>query len=157
MAIVSAANNQIQIMASMDGANWIEAGPVTNGDSSYVQQSKAAPALCMFNGAYVMVYVANDHTNHLYVTTSTDGLDWTPARHVMGRTATPKQASKAAPALAALQDALILTYLANDDSREVLVTTSMDGAHWVDAVPVSGIPLSSTPPALLNNMLTTMV
>jgi len=159
LAYVSPDRNDLCMAASPDGATWSEIGPVTNGDSSVTQSSSTAPALCMFNDAYVMAYIANNGTNHLQVTRSADGQNWSVPAPVMGLRLTPVQfgkvplSSKVTPALAANWNGLILTFVADDGTDDLYTTSSRDGVHWSDVVPVTGLPRSATAPALINNML----
>ena len=102
------------------------------------QSSKTAPALCAFgNGkSLVLAYVANNSTNDLLVTTSSDGgMTWAPSIQV-----TEAQASKTAPALCTFGNgSLALAYVANDGSNQLLVTISNDGGKkWTPPVKVTG-------------------
>ena len=81
------------------------------------QFSALSPALTVFNHKLVMAYVANNSTGDLSVTTSTNGVNWTPSTAVTG------QSSGRAPALTVFNNKLVLAYVANNDSDDLLVTT----------------------------------
>jgi hypothetical protein len=97
------------------------------------QSSRTAPALCVFNSELYLAYVANNSTNDLLITKSSDGISWSPPQQVTG------QSSKFAPALAVFppSNLLVLAYVANNSSNDLLVT-AFDGTSWEHSQTVGG-------------------
>lgn len=88
------------------------------------QSSPFAPALTLFGQRYLMVYVANNDSRRLLVTTSADGATWSPSRQIAG------QSSRRAPSVTVHRGRLFVAYVANNDSSSLLVTDSSDGVTW---------------------------
>jgi fructose-1,6-bisphosphatase/inositol monophosphatase family enzyme len=139
-------SNDLLTASSTDGINWTGSRLVSG------QSSKTAPALVVFGGQLVMAYVANNASNDLLTASSTDGISWTGSRLVEG------QQSKTAPALAAVTDGeghdqqLVMAYVANNASNDLLTASSTDGITWTGSRLVSG-QQSKTAPALRFNFL----
>ncbi|MFZ0666141.1 MAG: hypothetical protein WAM97_10325 [Acidimicrobiales bacterium] len=112
------------------------------------QSSKTAPAISTDNGRVnpVIAYVANNSSNDLEVTTSTNGVgtDWSPNTLVGSG-----QSSKTAPTLTECDDSICgdssnlgqetIAYVANNSSNDLLTTTSTDDAtDWSASTTVDG-------------------
>jgi hypothetical protein len=92
------------------------------------QQSKTSPALARLKLNRIMAFVANNDSNDLLVCTATllsnpDGLVGLD-HHLV------HQQSKTAPALANLNETLVLVFVANNASNDLLVCASTDGVNW---------------------------
>jgi hypothetical protein len=109
-------------------------GPGNLTSKTAPQSSRTAPALCVFNSELYLAYVANNGTNDLLITKSSDGVTWSSSQQV------PGQSSKFAPALAVLPTSpnlLVLAYVANNNSNDLLVT-AFNGASWTPSQTVGG-------------------
>jgi hypothetical protein len=132
--VASNDSNDLLTASSTDGINWTGSRLVEG------QSSKSAPALTTFQRAYgggvpeelVIAYVANNDRNDLLTTSSTDGIKWTGSRLVEG------QSSKAGPALLRAQSGgqpvLVMSYVADNASDELLIAESTDGILWTGGV-----------------------
>jgi len=143
------ASNDLLITTSKDGIHWTADTQVKGPEDETPQQTPLAPALityvvcCSEQETLLLAYVANNGSNDLFVTTSTDALNWTKSSPVQG------QQSSVAPALQTplfAQD-VMMAYVANNGSHDLLVTTSSDGIHWSGSSPV-GTQTSKAAPAL---------
>jgi hypothetical protein len=125
------------VTTSTNGSNWTHSPQVTG------QSSALAPALTVFNNQLVLAYVANNSSHDLLVTTSTNGISWTSSAQLSG------QSSALAPAMAAIPNPtysqtpftsfnLMIVYVANNGSNDLLVTTSADGLNWTKSKKVTG-------------------
>jgi hypothetical protein len=130
------------------------------------QKSRTAPALNVFmneagNTELVLAYVADNTTNDLLITTSAGGdlwtkptlvkgpqdetpqqsplapalLNWTKSSPVQGQQSSVAPALGIAPSLHA-DPAVIMAFVANNGSHDLLVVTSSDGTHWSGSSPV---------------------
>jgi hypothetical protein len=150
------ANNSSNDLIIATSSNWMNAfqagSPPPTWTESQVgippQSSKTAPALCVFNNnTLVLAYVANNSSNDLIITTSSDGKTWTPDTQVSG------QSSEMTPAISAFTEPngnqkLLLTYIAANSSNHLIVTTSSDAKTWTPNTQVSGGQSSKFGPAL---------
>jgi hypothetical protein len=108
------------------------------------QKSKTTPAISayFFPTFIVMVYVADNSSNNLLSTTSTNGTTWTPSKKV------GNQSSALAPSLAACSGCgtggdVELAYVANNSSRHLLVSTGTfnleeTAVTWSSGIEVGG-------------------
>jgi len=150
------ASNDLLITTSNDGIHWTASTQVKGPQDETPQQSPLAPALVYFNvccssynvgqSALLLAYVANNGSNDLLVTISTDALNWTQSSPVQG------QQSSVSPALMWLiwegrTTAVAMAYVATNGSNDLLVTTSSDGIHWSGSSNV-GTQTSKIAPAL---------
>jgi hypothetical protein len=140
--VANNSSNDLLVTTSSDGGStWTASARVST------QSSKTAPALAVLAeglvNTLVLAYVANNESNDLLVTKSSDkGSTWTaPAR-------VSTQSSKTAPALAVLDNTLVLAYVANNESNDLLVTKSGDGGSTWSASPQVNGQSSQTAPAL---------
>jgi len=126
-------------VANNDSSDLLTTRALDNWNSSSRvdgQSSKTAPTLAGFRGKLVMAYVANNDRNDLLTAELSSFIDapsqWTGSRPVQG------QSSKTAPALAVFQNQLVLAYVANNDSNDLLTASSTDGVSWTGSRPVQG-------------------
>jgi hypothetical protein len=91
----------------------------------------------------VLAYVANNGSNDLLVTFSANGVSWTKSTPVTG------QQSPVTPAIAVMPNPvdsptpfttfnLIMVYVANNGSNDLLVTTSVNGVNWTTSTQIAG-------------------
>jgi hypothetical protein len=127
-------SNDLLVVTSTLGDHWSEHHPVN-------QQSRTAPALACLGTVIgedrkllVMAFVANNQSNDLLTCTSQDAVHWSE-HHLIN------QQSKTAPAMAAFGDydgpgdgwrprTLVLAFVANNESNDLLTCTSEDGVNW---------------------------
>jgi hypothetical protein len=140
-------SNDLLVTSSTDGITWSKPSQITG------QSSKLAPAIVEFvqspddNCKLILAYVANNSSNDLLVTSSTDGITWSKPSQITG------QSSKLAPSIIEFIQSpdnnykLILAYVANNSSNDLLVTSSTDGITWSKPSRVTG-QCSQTAPAL---------
>jgi hypothetical protein len=109
--------------------------------------SKLRPALASLPNKLVMAYVGSDGNNELLSTTSTDqGKTWSASSPI-------GQGSKMAPALYVVLDQtgtswiLVLVWVSDSGTNDLLVTTSTNGETWTPKVQITG-QSSKTAPAL---------
>jgi hypothetical protein len=123
-------SNRVLVCSSADGQTW------TDPISVHGQLSKTAPALAAFfppNDVekLLVAFVANNNTNSLLVSSSTDGQTWT------GDTGVFAEASQTAPSLA-YRNTIDIVFIANNDTNELLYCRSSDGLTWIG--PGTGLP-----------------
>jgi hypothetical protein len=144
-------SNDLLTALTKDGINWTGSRLVQG------QSSTMTPALVHFfvptlsiDGP-VLAYVANNDSNDLLTAYTDDGVNWTGSRLAQG------QSSKQAPALVGFPawpnpvfpgPQLILAYVANNDSNDLLTASSTDGINWMGSRLVQG-QSSKTAPALV--------
>jgi hypothetical protein len=140
LVLAYVANNgshDLLVTTSTDGVNWSTSAPVTG------QTSGHAPALTVYGHNLVLAYVANNGSNDLLVTFSTNGVSWTKSTPVTG------QQSPVTPAIAVIPNPidsptpfttfnLIMVYVANNGSNDLLVTTSANGINWTTSTQITG-------------------
>jgi len=138
--LAAIANNSSRHILVSSGAMNSQQTNITWSSSIEVggQSSNEPPALSSFNNesTFVLAYVANNSSNDLLVTTSTNGTDWTPSARV------GTQSSKTAPSMSEWHgnddgsaDQDILAYVANNSGDDLLVTTSTNNAEtWSSPV-----------------------
>jgi len=146
--------NALLVSTSSDGTSWNAPTEVsTNPGKVAGQSSKTAPSLCSFlmpkSGtlgvpALAMAYVANNDSNQLLLTTSTDGYHWSNPILVGG------QSSEMAPALStngggSLNPGLVLAYVASNGSNDLYVTTPGAGTTWSTGVRVGSYTSKAAP------------
>jgi hypothetical protein len=130
-------SNDLLVTTSTDGVNWSTSAAVTG------QSSGLAPALTVYGHYLVLAYVANNGSHDLLVTFSTNGVNWTTSTPVTG------QQSPATPAIAVMPNPidsptpfttfnLIMVYVANNGSNDLLVTTSVNGINWTTSTQITG-------------------
>jgi hypothetical protein len=120
---------------------------------SPAQSSKTAPSISLLG---IIAYVANNSSNDLIVTTSSngEGTDWSSPATV----GSPAQSSKTAPTISwdfsYDPDAVVLAYVANNSNNHLLVTTSpnMQGTDWTPSAWVDKSASSQAAPALPNTL-----
>jgi hypothetical protein len=120
---------------------------------SPAQASKTAPSISFLG---IIAYVANNSTNDLLVTSSSngEGTDWS-APTLVG---SPAQSSKTAPSLSwdfsYDPDLVDIAYVANNTSNDLIVTTSpnTEGTDWSPGALVGDTESSQAAPALPNTL-----
>jgi hypothetical protein len=118
-----------------------------SSDTLIGQTSPRSPAMAAFNNKLSVAYV-RDLTGGLYVTTSSDGTNWSPSTFTNLYTTIG-----VSPALAVYNNKLYMAYV-SADGYALLVTSSSDGMTWSDGIPVSDVQSSTTPSlAVFNNQL----
>jgi len=135
--------NDLLITTSAGGDLWTKPTLVKGPQDETPQQSPLAPALlfyytCSENAVgcpLLLGYVANNGSNDLFVTTSHDALNWTKSSPVQGQQSSVAPALGIAPSLHA-DPAVIMAFVANNGSHDLLVVTSSDGTHWSGSSPV---------------------
>jgi hypothetical protein len=140
--VANNSSNDLLVTTSGDGGStWTPTARINTASS------KTAPTLAVLPeglvNTLVLSYVANNSSNDLFVTKSSDGgSTWTPSVRVN------TQSSKTAPALAVVDNTLVLAYVANNDTNNLLVTKSGDGGStWTSSALVDE-QSSQTAPAL---------
>lgn len=78
----------------------------------------------------VMAYVANNNTNDLLVTTSDDGVHWSPPRRT-------GQATSLTPALVTFGEHLVLVFAPQDPPHTLMYCTSKNASDWSPSRPVA--------------------
>jgi hypothetical protein len=114
-------SNRLLVSNSGNGNNW---APSTQVGS---ESSKRAPTAAFVSSGpqgFTLGFVANNASNQLLVSHSTDAVHWQPNTQVQN------QSSKAAPALAVFDNQLWIAFVANDASNQLLVSHSADGLTW---------------------------
>jgi thiol-disulfide isomerase/thioredoxin len=112
-------------------------------------QIGGAPSVVNFNGRLYAAFQANDPSNQLFITSTSDGNSWqSPAAGypiALGST----------PSLAVFNGRLYAGFKANDASDMLYVTSTSDGANWnVPAVGYGGLTMGSAPSlAAFNGLL----
>jgi subtilase family serine protease len=135
--IANNSSNTLLHVSSTDGVNW---GTETSVGG---HASKAGPAMAIlpnFLGISTlhMLYVANDSTNGLRHVSSTNGTSWTSETQV-------GHSSKAAPALAVLNNTMHMTYISNTSANTLLHVSSTNGTSWSSETQTGGHSSKSSP------------
>jgi hypothetical protein len=148
-------NHLLTTTSTNGGSTWNK--PTIVGGTSSPQSSKMAPSITATGSgededALVMAYVANNSSNDLVVTQGNPNGGCTEETW-SGSTSVGAQSSKTAPAISWDDDfeGLVIAYVANDSSNDLIVTTSVDGegTDWSRDQTVGSPPQSSkTAPTL---------
>ncbi|MBG1268155.1 alpha/beta hydrolase, partial [Nostoc sp. WHI] len=105
-------------------------------------------SLAVFKGKLYLAYKANEAANYIWITSSSDGQNWSDLNKVSG------QSTSGSPALAVFNNQLYLAYKANEAANYIWITSSSDGQNWSDLNKVSGQSTSGSPAlAVFNNQL----
>ncbi len=114
------AYNNLSISHSNNGHDW---------SNCYIerQQSPNGPSLVSMNNRLYLAYRANDRSDHIWVTSSTNGTTWKDTHYL------DNQRSTQGPALAVFDEKLYMAYI----SDALYLTSSVDGACWSQAIPIS--------------------
>ena len=99
----------------------------------------SAPSFASFNGRLYAAFRSNDSRNILYVTSSTDGVDFPAA------TGYPGIQMGSAPSLAVFNNRLYVAFQANDPSHSLFIASSADGVTFSPATDYPGITIGSAP------------
>lgn len=75
--------------------------------------SASTPALVALNDTLYLVYIANDGTNRLYMTSSKDGIKWTSESPL-------NKVTPVTPALAAWKNNIVMVFTANNSRNDLL-------------------------------------
>ena len=120
--------------------------PAATGYSSLAMGS--APAMAVFNNKLYVAYLANDGTNELYVTSSSDGVNFAAA------TGYSNLLMGSAPALAVFNSKLYVAFRSNDSRNILFVTSSSDGVTFPTATGYASIAMGGAPSlAVFNSQL----
>ena len=134
------ASHSLFVTRSSDGVTWPAAYPISG------VKIGSDPAMAVFNGLLYVAFRANDSSNNVFISSSTDGVNFSSAV-LAGQT----MAWGSSPALAvvAQNDANYLYYVyeANDNTHEMLVSTSTDGINWQSPAFYPGTIVGPTGPA----------
>jgi hypothetical protein len=123
----------------MNSGSWATPWRASGSGSAQMLIS-GRPALAAFMNQLVCVFQANDQSGNMYFTTSTDGVNWTPAQQV----ADIKMGSD--PALAVFQKRLYCAYQGGQSySGPLCLTSSNDGQGWTAEVQYSGFTTNAGP------------
>jgi hypothetical protein len=127
----NSSNDLLTTTSTNGGATWNP--PTLVGGSSSPQASKMAPSITSTgsggdDNALVMAYVANNSSNDLLVTQGNPNTGCTEERWAAS-TRVSTQTSKTAPAISFDNDDedLVIAYVANNSSNDLVVTTSVNG------------------------------
>lgn len=126
---------------SNSGANWNNSQTVIE-PNGVLQSSPFTPAITVMGGELYIAYVANDGSNDLIVTKSSNLSSWTTTR-VTGQT------SPGTPALTSFGTTLVMVYRADNGSLDLTATVSINGgATWSTGKAINGPQTSPMPPSL---------
>ncbi len=98
-----------------------------------------APSFAVFNGKLYAAFRSNDSRNILFVTSSTDGVNFPAA------TGYTNIMMGSAPSLAVFNNKLYVAFQANDPSHELFVTSSTDGVNFPAAQGYGNIQIGGAP------------
>jgi hypothetical protein len=108
-----------------------------------VDSTPTTPASCVFNGKIFLFWKANDGSNLIWFTVSSeDGMTFPPGQPINGR-----DASSDAPTPCVFSGRLFLFWKANDSSNRIFFTASDDGASWPPGRQINGRDASPAPVA----------
>jgi hypothetical protein len=123
------------------------------------QKSIRPPAMAAFNNKLYVAYVALDSIDipRLWVTTSSDGTNWSPGTFTWSPDTSTNLYMKTSPiispALAVYNNKLYVAYVA-DYSYQLMIASSSDGINWFDVAPIPNQYTLQTPAlAVYNNKL----
>jgi hypothetical protein len=100
----------------------------------------SAPAMAMFGGRLYLAFRANDSSNALYITSTSDGVHWQAPADDIGDIELAN-----APAMTVFGGQLYIAFRANNSSDGLYLISSSDGANWTSPKQVSGIQIGSSP------------
>lgn len=87
-------------------------------------------SMCELNGEIMLAFQANDSSHYMYVTKSTDGVNWqAPATRISNIQI------GSAPALANLNGTIYCCYMQDTSRQDLFFTTSTDGLTWTTPQP----------------------
>ncbi len=140
-------SNRIYYSASSTGAagSWPAGQPIDGTDST-----PDAPAACVFNGLLYLFWKANDSSNSIYFSTSSDGKTWAGGQRINSTDSTPEPV-----AVCVFNNQLVLFWKANDSSNRLYYSASSNGKTWPGGQLVDSIDSTPNAPAVcvLNNQL----
>jgi hypothetical protein len=111
-------------------------------------QMGSAPAEAVFNNRLYVAFRANDSSNELLITSSSDGVNFTAA------TAYPNIQMGSAPALAVFNGSLYVAFRSNDSRNILFISSSSDGSTFPTATGYPNIAMGGAPSlAVFNNQL----
>jgi hypothetical protein len=96
------------------------------------------PAAAVFRDSMYLFWKANDASNHIFVSASSDGTAFR-----MGRVTRDVYTTVDAPAACAFNNKLYLFWVARDPQNRIFVSPSADGLTWPGAWPIN--PVDRTP------------
>ena len=107
-------------------------------------------AACEFKQKLILFWKANDASNSIYFSPSSNGRDWPNGQKINAADSTPK-----ALTACAYFDKLYLFWKANDSSNAIYVTLAADGKTWQPSRRINRDDSTSSPPAacVFNNQL----
>lgn len=101
-----------------------------------IDQSPKAPSLATFRHRLYMVWKAEDASNRIFISSTSDGTNWLPSVSINDTDAT-----RETPALVASPMRLYIAFKASDGSNTIYVTSTPNPE------PVAGMPATVWPPA----------
>jgi hypothetical protein len=128
----SAANSQ-----GYPQQSWPNGKTINNADAT-----PAAPAACVFQNQLFLFWKANDPSNRIYFSASSDGKNWPN-----GATINTTDSSPNALAACVFQNQLFLFWKANDPSNRIYFSASADGKSWPSGATINSTDSSLVAPA----------
>jgi hypothetical protein len=127
------------------GFPWPNGFRINNVDSTPV-----ALAATVFNNKLYAVWKANDPSNRIYFSGSSDGQTWPNGVRINNADSTP-----ASPAACVFNNKLYLSWKANDSSNRIYFSPSTNGTSWPNGVQINSADSTPTAPAacVFNNKL----
>jgi len=118
---------------NVGGVTWTSGKTINRTDST-----SDSPAAVVFNSKLYTFWKANDHSNRIFFSASTDGVTW-PA----GRTINGTDTASAALAAAVFDNKLYVFWKANDPSNRIFFSASTDGVTWPAGRTINGTDTTS--------------
>jgi hypothetical protein len=108
-----------------DGVTWPRNVPLKLG--GYVQSSRTAPSLAVFENKLWLAYTSNVLNGRILLTATGDGQEWELLKG-------PNQVPKSAPSLAIFNNQPWPGFVANKNTNDVLLCSSTDGQNWPNQI-----------------------
>ena len=90
-----------------------------------IDSTPASPSVAVFNSKLVVLFKANDPSNRIYATSSSNGATWPAAAKINNTDSTP-----ASPTACVFNNRLYAIWKANDPSNRMYYSASADGVAW---------------------------
>jgi len=130
---------------------WHYGFPWPNGFRINTKDStNAAPAAAVFNNKLFVLWKANDPSNRMYFSGSSDGQTWPNGATINNVDSTP-----VAPELCVFNNKLYVFWKSNDPSNSILFSPSTNGTSWPNGAKVNNKDSTPDTPAacVFNNKL----
>lgn len=135
--MVFLANDSSNRLLACKGVPNSQSQLVWSGANDTGQQSRAAPSVAGLGNNLWMAFVSNDSSQNILVCSSADGVSWSGA-------AKTGHQSRTAPSMTNCGGILVMAYVGLDDGI-VRISSSGNGIHWSDTMPVEGLTSTVTP------------